>query len=220
MLMSAFNFYVTYGVLQSFWLCGAIAAWWTNMLTVSQMQRYGVQKGMPYLWHLGMWNDLVTIHPFLACMFSLFWAQSSRSWWLLPAAFVGIAISSYANWAWTRGSEVIQSHAGVANDKVHADGHMSLVGMIHIPHMALVIAIIFLTVVGTARGEVPWKLSVVGAFILLAHICVGQHWTLRLLDPPWNPWPAQPLDGALAIVNVLSIAAAFCLLFDYTIKSG
>jgi hypothetical protein len=81
--------------------------------------------------------------------------------------------------------------------------------------MAMIMAVIFLSVVWIAKGEVPWKLAVAGACILVAHLCIGEHWALRLLKPSWNPWPEQSFDTAVAVLNVALIAAALYFLFSY-----
>ena len=214
--MSRLAFEVTYWGLQMFWVFGAIAAYSTNMLTVGQMRSHGIYKGMPYLWHLGMTNDAVTFHPFLALLVGLYWWEwLGSSWWLLAAVLFGIATGWYANWGWTRGTDIIEAHRQIHVAKIRSTGEMSIVGMVHIPHMAVMMAIIFLFVVWVAKGEVPWKLAVASACLIAAHICVGQHWLLRLLNPIWNPWPQMDSAMTFGILNAAFFATGFYFLISF-----
>jgi hypothetical protein len=211
-------FHFTYGVLQGFYVAGAIAAWWIDMLTVGQMQANGVKVGMPYLWHFGMTNDFVTVHPFLALMAGLYLSAWARGYWL-AVLIVVFAASGYFGWrgnaAWVKDKNIVQAHAQLADDKIHSTGEMSIVGWIHVPHMAIILTIVIMSLIWIIRGLVPWQLAAGGICLMLAHACTGQHGILRLLLPSWNPWPTQSIDGAVLLLNMVLLAAGLYFLFWY-----
>jgi len=216
--MSSLAANITYAILQGFFLLGLLAAWFNKMATVSQMFANGVKKGMPYLWHLGMWNDAITVHAFLALVVGLFGSQWMSGYWgvaMIGGAILYVWLSYLANGAWVKPTDIIQSHAGVADDKIHSTGEMSSVGWIHVPHMAIILTIIAMFVIWVLRGLVPWKLAVGGICLLLAHACIGQHGMLREMNPSWNPWPQQSFDGIVLFLNAVFFALAFLFLFSY-----
>src|SRR5258708_3096199 len=39
----------------------ALLAWQSHFFTVSQMRQVGVNQGLPFVWHFGMWGDLLIV---------------------------------------------------------------------------------------------------------------------------------------------------------------
>lgn len=210
--------YVTFWLLQAFWAFGAIAASSVHMLTRGQMMLHGIKKGMPYLYHFGMWNDVVTVHPFLAFMVALCWAQWTQGWWALVMAVLAAAslwVSWWQNREWVKDVNIVQAHSELAADKIHSTGKMSVVAWVHIPHMAIILTVICMSIIWTVKGDVPWKLASGGVCLLAAHVLIGQHWPLRLCKPWWNPWPDQDLTVTFAVLTVLLWVGAACFLLSY-----
>ena len=212
--------YIVFWLLHAFWAVGAIAASSVHMLTRGQMLLHGIKKGMPYFWHAGMWNDVVTIHPVCALMVSLCWAQWRQSIWSIPFAMLALAVSYFANKDWVKDTSIVQSHAELAPDKVHSTGEMSIVAWVHIPHMAIILTIIFMSAVSIINGKVPSQLATSFVCLLVAHALIGQHGILRVLNPVGNPWPRQPFDEvALALSAVFWVVGLVLMIHFFVDKT-
>ena len=191
-----------YAVLQAFWVLGALAAWRGHTFSVSQMLALGVTKGIPYVGHIGMWNDLFTIHPLLAIYAGIYWNQQWQwltQWWFTPLVAASLAISWYANRMWVQDRNIITTFAGIAEDKIHSTGTMSSVAWIHVPHMAIIITIFVMMGLSITMGQVAWKFALGAAVLLLAHILMMQHPWLRELNPSWNPFPSMAHQKLMSI---------------------
>ena len=202
------EFWLYYATLQAFWFGGAIAAWFGGMLTVTQMQKSGHQEGMPYLYHFGVWNDFIVIHLWAAAMLAIY-AQAWLDYlgpWLILVYTILICLSTWANEAWVSGPD-IQAHGH--------HGKLSLVGNLHILQMAIILFAIVMAAASILLGEVPWELATGSFCLVLAHICMGDHWPLRLFSVRWTkPWPYNRLAPFLGVsYAVLMAAALFFLLF-------
>lgn len=206
-------------VLTTFWLLQAIAAFSNNMLTVRQMRTIGVKRGMPYLHHHGMWNDLLVVHPLLALYVGENWKEWQQLWWVLvPLA----AVCVYCAWkqchAWAQNPDVIESHTEIAEDKIHSTGHMSLVGWIHVPHMALILVGFGMILVQILRGTVPTPLLFGTICLINGHIAIGQHAYLRIFNPEWNPWPSSGLGLLYMAAHVGFTIGGFWLIFRFLLE--
>jgi len=194
--------------LQSFWVAGAIAAYQTKTLTRAQMARAGIKKGMPYLWHVGMWSDVYSIHPYLALMTAVLWWRWSaypKPLWVF-LFLISLGLGRIAQRSWSSNKDIIESHNGIEfhpGGEPTATGNPSLVGWVHVPHIAAIITLFVMTLVSWILGDLPWRLVIAGLFMLAGHGLAGTHWLLRSLNPVWNPWPADKhaeMKGALNVV--------------------
>ncbi len=209
-MSNSFVFVCSYLVLQLFWLWGAHAANYFRILTVSQMQAQGISKGLPYFMHFGMWNDVVVVHPWVALSIGLFgvtWVTLVPGW-LLGCAIAALIISWGANIAWTRHKDIVEAHGW--------DGRMSLIGMIHIPHMTIIVTVVLMTIVWFCKDQVSWKFFAGSAFLLLGHVCMGFHWPVKIFNSAWNPFPVEPWIGAVAILySVFTSLGLFFLFWNF-----
>ncbi|TSC69100.1 MAG: hypothetical protein G01um101456_345 [Parcubacteria group bacterium Gr01-1014_56] len=172
-------FWTVYIVLQGLWIVGAIAAWSNNMLTAGQMKKSGINAGLPYLQHYGCWNDSIVIHLWVAVVF----AEFGPLWASVPVGFllvfcVAVVLSWWANWMWVQGS-MRQAHG--------RRGKLTAVGYLHIPQMAIILVAITMMAVWILMGQVEWWLAWGSICLVLAHVCMGWHWPLRLFQPEWCP---------------------------------
>src|SRR5688572_25807939 len=68
-------------------------AYQDSFLTLDQMRQRGIERGLPLLWHLGIWSDAILISALAAVMVRRFSDQwSRRALWIAVALAVGFAI--------------------------------------------------------------------------------------------------------------------------------
>lgn len=197
-----------------FWVAGLVAADRQGMATVKHMREHVSHKGLPYLLHFGMWNDVVVIHPWCALMVGLFGQQ----WFGGLPTVGGVAIlalsllfSLWANYTWAKQSEIVEAHS--------YHGRMNLVGVVYIPHMTIIVAIIFATLGWAGLDLVPWQIVVGSIFILTAHLSMGYHWPVKLLNPAWSPFKKQEsFIGAAAVVYGVFTSLGLMCIFGYFVS--
>jgi len=183
------RFWVSLIALEGLWLLGAIAAHKGGMLTVSQMQSRGIEQGLPYLGHMGMWSDLILVGPVLAFLVAWYGDQWSLREWLIVLA-LGMAASFFMHNLWAKDT-MIQSQV--------EGGRLTAAGLIHIPHMAIIVAILLLTAFFT-KG-VSWSVYGGVALVIAIHFFVGTHTLLKILRPAWFPQQSI-IDLTTAMVYV------------------
>lgn len=176
-------FFWTLAILTGFWVLGALTSWLTGMLTPRQMKAWHLEQGIPYLSHFGMLHDLV-IHPVLALnagMFLPVWlAMSGYS--RFGVTFVAILAALGLNLYWgglTATSGVVEAQA--------RDGRLTIVGKIHVLHTAAILWLLGMMAVMLYDGVMHPILGVANIAIFAAHLLLGSHWPLKLLNPWWNP---------------------------------
>lgn len=172
-------FWITYLVLQSFWVLGAIAAYSSGMLTVAQMKASGHPQGLPYLWHFGMWHDFFIVHLLCALLVGMFadeWFKSSV--FVAVVLGLGLAVSMGLHIIWASGN-------AVESQMIH--GKFMPAGFVHMMHAALIVAILASFVSITATKGVPVSVFVLTAGVLIMHLAMGTHWPLHFVEEDWVP---------------------------------
>jgi hypothetical protein len=171
---------------------------------------------MPYFAHYGMWNDVLVVHLLLALFAARYWGEwVTQLWVLLPIATASIWLAWWANDAWVKDTSIIQSHAEVAEDKIHSTGHMSLVGWIHVLHMAIIVTIIAMMCVTLVFDRMPLQLAAGAVCVLVGHAAAGQHPHLRLEDKEWNPWPKMGYEVVLAASHIVLTLVGIVIVLTY-----
>jgi hypothetical protein len=174
----------------------AILATATGFLTVSQMHRRGLEFGLPFIWHFGMWGDLLIVSPLVAYLVGRHLAR-----WRVPSIFssivVGGAISGLMSWTYTFG-HVPEAH--VLNHRLTG------VGWVHFVYMAVALAVILQVLLFT-RGVTRGLLGVADV-CLIVHVLLGTHMALGILNAisPLGWYPGDPLRSVLGWSVVVIVA--------------
>jgi len=164
-----------------------------QFLTVSQMQARGVAQGLPFVWHFGMWGDLLVISPIAAYIAGRY-AMSWRLRNTLISIAVGLLAAILLSWLFTR-SDVPEAH--VQNHQ------LTLTGLTHGFYMAIAFAVFTQFFIFT-RNISDLLLRLVSAFLLI-HVFIGTHMILGILkEAHWINWyPGQPLESKTGYRRVL-----------------
>lgn len=173
-------------VLNGLWALGAFVSWMQDTATPSAMKRRHFEaRGIPFFCHFGMLNDVLTIHPLLALhvalMHELWRANESLEWKLGIAA--GICAVGLNLW-WAG-----QSFRAKVFEAQSCDGRLTSVGYIHIVHTAVILAIMFHMAADLFMGRMHPMLAAASISFILAHVMIGTHWPVKIMDRPWNPFP-------------------------------
>jgi len=177
----------------------ALQAWLAyrdHFLTVSQMQGRGVNLGLPFAWHFGMWGDLFIISPLAAYVMGRF-SSTWRLRWILLSLALGIAAAIAMSWSYTLPD--IQ--------EAHVQSHrLTPAGAVHLVYMALALAVFTQFLFFTEN--VSSRLLRVASVLLVVHVFLGTHMALGLLQfvIPLDWYPAQPLKSIIGWSIIAAVA--------------
>jgi len=168
-----------------------------NFLTVRQMQlTRGLKKGLPLMWHAGIWGDFVILTPLLTYIVARYGDQ-----WLMPdiilASAIGVAILLPLGWTW-----IVSAKNGTPEAHTH-DGKMTAAGFFHAIYFIAAIAIILLTYFHTVISQTA--ASTIAIFLGI-HVVYGTHIVLGLMAPPW--YPDRPHKNPVTWIIILVCWAA------------
>src|SRR5437660_9437476 len=152
------------------------------------MKSKGISYGLPFIWHFGMWGDLILISPLLAFIVARYWrGWSARD--VLISAGVAIAATAAMGWFYTLG-ELPEAH-------MH-DHRQTPAGIVHLIYMAVAITIFVLTFFYTSNLSVLFVVGI--SALLILHVFFGTHLALGalsyFLELPW--YPNEPLRDPAA----------------------
>ena len=170
-----------------------------HFLTVSQMQTNGVNSGLPFIYHFGMWGDLFIISPLAAYIVGRFLKSWRSLRWIAASLAVGFFVSAYMHW----------TYLSANFPEAHVQNHqLTPVGWVHVLYMGLALAVFTQFFLFTTN--IPRALLRVASFLLVLHVCLGTHMVLGLIDlyQPLGWYPAQPLrssEGWAVIGTVATI---------------
>ena len=162
----------------------AVLAYQDSFLTVSQMQEAGFAQGLPFLWHFGMYGDLVLISPVIAYLVGRSSIQyRQRSFW--GFVLLGIVVSIAIGWTYTFASL----------PEAHMRNHsLTRTGLVHLLYMAIAVTVLIRFFFSNVQSKA--ELRAVGTLIVV-HLLLGTHMVLGLvaLVVPLNWYPAHPLQS-------------------------
>ncbi len=162
-----------------------------SFLTASQMQARGFPKGLPLLYHAGIWGDLVIFTPLLAIIVSLYsdrWSADD----IFTSVGIGVVSLCVMGFIWVKAAE-----HGLPEAHTYG-GSMTTAGLIHGMYFAAAVAIIVLFFF---HSGITQKAAVIVAVILAVHLIYGTHIVLGLFAPSW--YPDRPHKQILTWVIVL-----------------
>lgn len=179
----------------------ALCAWRDNMFSVSQMETFHADRGVPFVAHSGMWADVSLLTPLMAWMVAKY-----SGTWSPPAMGVafgaGVALSFVMHLTYIAGGRIFpEAHTH--------DGYLTAAGWIHLCYMAAgfaLIALFFLATPHPERADVY-----VMYFFLVIHVIFGVHVPLKIAEPHWFPYRGildmgtlAPIVGSIVALSVLS----------------
>src|SRR5882724_4741314 len=150
----------------------ALQAWLAyrdHFLTVAQMQGRGINLGLPFVWHFGMWGDAFIVSPFAAYLTGRF-ASTWRLRSILLSLALGIAAAMAMSWTYTL----------TGFQEAHVQNRiLTPAGDVHLVYMALALTVITQFLFFTA--QVPPRLLQLGSVLAVLHVFLGTHMPLGLL---------------------------------------
>lgn len=151
-----------------------------NFLTVPQMFLKGFERGLPLIYHAGVWGDLLVVTP---VAFWIVYAYSGR--WSLSGIFISSLIGLVLTVAMVIFWISLTKH-GLPEALAHG-GKLTNAGFFHALFMfgAATIFLLFFF-----NSDVSQNAATMVAIILVIHLFCSSHIPLGLYGPEW--FPARP----------------------------
>jgi hypothetical protein len=186
---------IAFVCLESLVVAQGLLAYQDQFLTVSQMRGRGVDQGLPFLWHFGMWGDLI-----LSGIAAYLIGRYFRNWrfrWISASLAIGFASAIAMNWIYKL-SQIPEAHI--------QNHHLTAAGVVHFFYMAIAIAV-FIQFLFFTEGVSLRALRTVSV-LLCIHVFFGTHMVLGLLKlvHPLNWYPAQPLQSSFGWITITAIS--------------
>jgi hypothetical protein len=174
-----------------------VAATKDFMLTAKQAFKKGLKHFLPFLWHLGMWGDLVLLPPWFMYVCERF-ASQWKPWQLIVSMTAGLLVSA--------GLHVLYAQAKTPEAHAH-DGKLTVAGWLHFVYMGLGTGFAFQFYCFTKSTP---------AFVILTSLMFGIHMTLatHIVPALWckmkrlDWYPHRPWRDKVAIIFVLGLWTA------------
>src|ERR1035441_4109578 len=179
-------------------LIQAVLAYRDHFLTASQMESIHVARGLPFLWHLGMWGDFFIISPIAAYLTRQYGSQwRPRS--VLISLAVGVTAASLLGWLYTF-SAMPEAHV-----QTH---HLTGAGVIHQCYMAAVVSVLVEFFIFTP--SVSLRVLRVVSVLVMFHLVLGTHIALGVLNAfePLHWYSGEPLKSIFAYATITTVAFA------------
>lgn len=171
-------------------------AWSDRILTHKQLCEKGGYYGLPFIWHFGMWGDVLLLSPLLAVIVGQYastWSVQRMGY----AAGLGILASVSMHIFWVRsaylGGGLNEAHIHYEDFGFSDDVRLSVVGWVHLLYMAGVVAIIALLYIWTPQAI---GLMLTTSILMTVHMIFGNHIVLGWLHKKW--FPLQPQKSAVS----------------------
>jgi hypothetical protein len=159
---------------QALVVLGGFFAYRDKMFFVSQMKGCGIDHGLPFVVHGGMWGDLLIISPLIAVIVCGYGNQ-----WTLSQPCVAIAIGFVVSagmhyFLYTKGAHPSAHQRG---------GQLTSCGWIHLVYMggALAVLILFFFCTPNISNTFLYLTST----LLAVHMFIGSQVVLGFINPSW-----------------------------------
>lgn len=174
-------------------LLGGLAAYRNGFLTVGQMEEQNIWKGLPFVWHFGMWGDFLIMTPLLAIVIGGFHKQWG-SLQIIAALIVSFVATFQMHELWKK-DLMQQAHIRY--------GQLTPAGWINVLYMTMALAIILLFFFATTVSP---KVMLWVSAVLTVYLLFGTHIVLGLIGPRW--FPQRPQEQLVSWLSVILPAAA------------
>ncbi|NTU67201.1 MAG: hypothetical protein HGB08_04775 [Candidatus Moranbacteria bacterium] len=154
------------------------------MFTVKQMKKRGYPKGIPLIWHFGIWGDMALLTPLMAYVvyrYADIWTVGA----LLAALAVGFVVTAGMVFLWTVGTKT-----GLPESHAHK-GRLTMAGLFHGLYMWGVVTVVILLFFCSFATRFD---KILVALVLGVHFVPGTHIVLGLLAERngWEWYPDRP----------------------------
>lgn len=169
-----------------------------NFLTVYQMHNRGIEQGLPFVWHFGMWGDFFFVSAASAIIVHLYGAEwTARD--IAAATLCGTIVTIVMAWTFTMHN----------TPEAHMLNHtITPAGWVHLLYMLIALPVFILFYFFTS-GPAAAVLIFAGAGLIL-HIVLSTHIVVKVLVKAGRiDWyPPQPLldPPGIAIISILTVA--------------
>jgi hypothetical protein len=188
--------FITLLVLEALVAVQGVLAYRAHFFLPSQMQAAGYPQGLPFLWHFGMWGDVLIISPLIAYLVG----QHAHAFRLRRAVLslgIGIAAAGVLGWLFTRSS----------TPEAHVLHHrLTSAGVVHLVYLAIAVAAL-LNFVFFDPQATGGQLAL-SSLLVLIHVFAGTHMVLGLYAlsrrPDW--YPDQPLQNVTGWLMIGALA--------------
>jgi hypothetical protein len=179
----------------------ALLAYQDHFLTVSQMREQGINQGLPFLWHFGMWSDLFIISTLAAYLIGRY-SSCWRLHRILASLAIGLISAGLMSWLYT--------FSGMPEAHVQ-NHHLTAAGVVHLVYMAIAIAV-FIQFLFFTEGISDRLLRFVSV-LLFIHVFVGTHMALGIITLiyPLDWYPAHPLTSIFGWGTVAAVGVSLAL---------
>lgn len=173
----------------------AFFAYEDRFFSVAQMQGRGINQGLPFFWHFGMWGDFFVISPLAAFLVGRYITRWWRRWLVVSLAigFISAGAMSF-----------LYTFSGIPEAHVQ-NHHLTLTGQVHLVYMAIAIAVFIQFLFFTEN--VSARLLGIVSVLLFIHVFVGTHMALGIIKLicPLDWYPAHPLESVFGWITVCAI---------------
>lgn len=174
----------------------ALLVYRDHFLTVSQMQQRGVDQGLPFVWHFGMWGDLLIVSGLAAYVIGRYFSRWHSQRMLVSLA-LGFSSAAILSWIYT--------FSGMP--EAHVQNHrLTVAGMVHLFYMAIAFAVFIQFLFFTK--DISVRLLRAVSVLLFVHVFFGTHMALGIMNviSPLDWYPAQPLKSFFGWITVATVA--------------
>jgi len=174
----------------------ALLVYRDHFLTVSQMQQRGVDQGLPFVWHFGMWGDLLIVSGLAAYVIGRYFSCWHGQRMLVSLA-LGFSSAALLSWIYT--------FSGMP--EAHVQNHrLTVAGMVHLFYMAIAFAVFIQFFFFTK--DISVRLLRAVSVLLFVHVFFGTHMALGIMNviSPLDWYPAQPLKSFFGWITVATVA--------------
>jgi hypothetical protein len=201
---------VVFLILEALVVVQVILADRDSFLTVSEMCRRGIVQGLPFVWHFGMWGDVLVVSPLVATVvarYSQGWTPFSIFAATATGCLAAIGMASVYSL-----SDMPQAHV-----LYH---HTTPAGYVHILYMGLALTVFILMYFNTA--QISHSFLLWANVLILIHLLYGTHMVLGatafFVELPW--YNDRPLRSPLGWLTILLLSGGLCWRTLHILRRG
>ncbi|MBX4210923.1 hypothetical protein KW783_03055 [Candidatus Parcubacteria bacterium] len=153
---------------------GGYLAYRDKMFWLSQMKAAGIDFGLPFFWHTGMWSDVFVMTPILWIIFGYVGGWNLKAFILATIAGVIGSLAIHVPY-------LNHPHPGA---HIHG-GHLTESGWVHAVYSVAVVGVLVLFYFFTPSVKISdmWIVTI----LLVIHLFLGTLIPLGLAKLPWFP---------------------------------